>query len=324
MTAHIRRTIRKSAQKKRLLGRKAVGVFLGLLFLTVTGGSLFCLRGSLGQKPGKRLTIVFNTRPILTTLFDQDRGELLFLRVPENTQIPVSGGYGFYPAVSLWPLAKQEKMGAALISKSFRELLGIPVDFAIDLSGEKIGDDDKTLMVRRFRRFCFECFFFGRDCGELSRVGAVEAWWNSRKISLNKVNIFSLELLPGLREDKLSDGSSVLVIDESSLDRFLSRYVFVEPVRREALSLGVFNATVYPGSARKAARVFSNLGGRVLLVEDWSEKLDKCELRADKQTRESFTYRLIKETLSCEDGALAGHPEVDLTILIGENYAGNI
>lgn len=293
------------------------------MVLAVAGlAGYWCIRGSLNTEGTRRITAVINSQPLVVVSLNRSNGEVMVIKIPGNTMISVSGGYGQYPAVSVWALAKQEGHGTGLVTRSFREFLGIPIDLAVDVGGEVLSDNDETELVKDSQRIVWECMVGKRGCGEVDKIKLMGIWLATRKIAPGKVVYLPIESMPGTKTDQLPDGLSILEADINGIDLFVSRYAVDERIKNEGLAIGVYNAAGYPGLATKASRILTNLGGRVLVVEDWEERLSSCELRSAEDVRVSFTYRLVKDVFDCRDGKVNGEDEVDLTVLIGEGYPG--
>lgn len=325
MAARVRRVARRSARVKNHVSRK-VPVLVVAMVLAVAGIAGFWRVGEeFKRDDSRRTTWVINSRPLMVFSLGQTNEEMLVITIPENTMVPVSGGYGWYPAASIWALARQEGQGVGLITRSFRELVGIPIDTAVDVAGEVLGEEkDKEELINRCQQIARECLVGKKDCGDTSKLQFLKVWLAMRKVSAGNVAYLPLENLPGAKTEHLPDGSLVLGVDIDGIDLFISRYTTEEAIKNEALAIGVYNAAGYPGLATRAARIITNLGGRVLVVEDWDEIENKCEIRSTEEVRKSATYRLVKDVFGCREGEVEGEDEVDLTLLVGEDYVGEL
>ena len=80
----------------------------------------------------------------------------------------------------------------------------------------------------------------------------------------------------------LPDGSRVTALDQAKLGQFETNRFEDNSVRDEALSVGIYNATDYPGLAEKVARIITNMGGRVIFTLNSPEKKDKSTILGKK------------------------------------------
>jgi len=70
--------------------------------------------------------------------------------------------------------------------------------------------------------------------------------------------------------------------------------------------------------AKKAARLISNSGGRVVEIGDWEQKMAGCELRGEKSKLKTYTSQKLEKVFNCQwrSEDLAGH-RADLVIILG-------
>ena len=79
------------------------------------------------------------------------------------------------------------------------------------------------------------------------------------------------------------------------IDSLLEGIFFEPKVRKEKIPIEVLNATAVPGLAQEAARVITNIGGKVVRVEKGEEKVLRSQLKGGKKEFKSFTFLKIKE-----------------------------
>jgi hypothetical protein len=119
----------------------------------------------------------------------------------------------------------------------------------------------------------------------------------------------------------LPDGTSGFELNQARLDRIIAKYFQDEKIREEGLALEVVNATNHSGLAARAARIISNMGGRVIAMRDWDLRNEKCSLRSGQKNLSSYTLKKLVKVFDCQfDGEDLGSSRAEMIIILGEDY----
>ncbi len=311
---------KKRQEKKRLsLARKVFSLIVFALLL----GIGFQIWGSLRKSVwdgSSRLTIAFNASPLLMVSLEPHDKTMSLLTIPDETYLETIHGYGFYQAGTIWRLGEMEEInGGELLAGSLQEYFGAPVEAygsvppSFSFREAKIREDLSTVV-----------WFWLKGKGEtnLTRWDLIRLWLGMKRVRFDKISWVDLRETEGVSEVTLPDGTQALESDPLALDRLVSR-LFVDPkIKKEALAIGVFNATDHPGLAKKAARLINNLGGQVVSAGDWSgDNQAQTEVRCAKADYKKYTsWRLMnlfqgQSVSEREEGS-----QVEILLILGEDY----
>lgn len=312
---------RKRKEKKRFTFARNIFLIICLsLFLGVGFKAWGSFKESIWD--GKsRLTLTLDSNPILVASFDPGDKTLNFLSIPPHTYLEVIHGYGFYKAESIWKLGELEKGGGELLAGSLQEYLGVPVDGWVTTRLLKTqASTEGTEMKSFFLNNLVELIKNG-DGANLTRWDLVRLWWGVRGVRFDKTKLVDLGKTNAVAEVTLPDGTIALEPDPLRLDQLVTRLFSDKKIKKEALSIGVYNATEYPGLAKKAARIIDNIGGQVIEVGDWKMRSEKCEVRGEKKLANTYTARKLLKIFDCQYGnGEMGESRAEIAIILGQDY----
>ena len=320
--------------RRRLKRAKKVKVkrwltLFGLIFLLLLSGKiLLTLRRSVWKRG--RFTFVLASRPVLVFSLSPKEKSLTVVKIPQNTFVETTGGYGLYRVEAVYPLGELEGKGGSLLTSSVQEFLGVPVEgwmktnsqFPIpnsQLNKKEILDLKKRttswgifLRPKTVAQFLKENLKTNLSFWDLAKI-----WLNLKKISASKTVFIDLEKGGALTEFSLPDGQTGKKGDPTLLDNLLQEF-FLEPeIRKEKISIEVLNGTDYPGLAKRAARIITNIGGKVVRVGDSKERPKECQIKGGEKALKSFTFFKIKKIFNCR---VFKEEREDLSLTVGESY----
>jgi hypothetical protein len=315
---------KEQKQKKSRKRLKLAWWTLAVISLVATGGLIYqgwrVVKTSQWDGQG-RLTLAFNTAPILIASYEPEAGKLDLLTIPGNTQLEAVGGYGLYQARSLWNLGELEVSGK-IFTESLEVSLAIPVDGWLN-PGEKDAFflNDNQAKVRKDYLIENLIAAIKNRQTSLNRWDLIRLYWGVRKVRLNQVSLVALGQTSALGEISLADGTPAYEIKDQSLDVLISDLFADEKIKNEALAIGVYNSSQYPGLANKASRMIDNLGGRTIEIGDWEGKTDGCEIRSQKQLASTQTVKKMINIFGCQQiiEDMSGE-RADVILVIGEDY----
>lgn len=220
---------------------------------------------------------------------------------------------------------------------SFRELLAVPVIrywvFEDQKSPEKLIDGLRSnlpMVLSDIRE----------SKTDLSPKEMFTTIFTIRSLRFDKVKYIDLSQ-SDVTDWVVKGGKRVLTIDQGSLDHFLTEYTTDPKLNAERLTIAVINATDHPGLAEKAARLITNIGGRVVLTASSQNKSDKTLVLGKKSITSDTLYSLFN--LSCvkssyifgliqkdncaklastigDTGSDVNLTRADITVVLGEDY----
>ena len=271
-----------------------------------------------------RLTIGFNTQPVLLVSFDPQRERLIFLSVPEGTNLQAIRGYGVYRVGSLWELGMIENREGTLFIESLENSLAVPVDAWISPPDQDqvveflLGVDAQT----RKQYFLASLLTTLRSLEtNLTRWDLFRLWRQVQSVGHRQISLVDLAQANVLEVKKLADGSQAWEVDSKRLDVLLADLFPDTKIKEENLSIAVYNGTDFSGLANQAARLISNLGGRVVEVGDREAKTDQCLVLSEEDQAASRTVKKLIKVFDCQFQPTTMTKERGaVVVILGEAY----
>lgn len=267
-----------------------------------------------------RLNLVAESHPIFIVSL-VPRKEMTVLLIPDDIFIEAIRGFGFYRVKSIYKLGELEGQGGELLLGSIQEFLGVPLDGHVVMESLKLKVDQDVEMVKKL--LLSQIWLLLRSSGKtnLSAWDLAAFWWQLKKIRPTKITLVNLGQLDACSQTMLADGTRAINVDSERLNQLANQLFEDEKIRTENLALSILNGTDQFGLAKKAARLISNLGGRVVEIGDWREDVPRCELKGVKSKIKTYTAQKLKSIFNCQwtGDDLAGH-RADLVIILGEDY----
>lgn len=242
-----------------------------------------------------RISLALVAPAVTVASFDPQEQSLVFLTFPPQAHIEAGRGYGDYLIDSIYPLGEMEGKGrgGSLLAQSLQENLGLVIDG--HATTFKAGETKKDFLTGLFNLL--------QNQGEtnLSRWDVFRLWWAVGNIKEDRVRLLKLEA----------------PLAPERLERMMSQYFGDEKIREEALTIAVLNATGQSGLATKAARIITNLGGRVIGLGDIEN--EKCQITSPRKDKNSHTVRRLVKIFGCPWAGenLLGQ-RADVVLILGE------
>lgn len=263
------------------------------------------------QLNGKeKLNLIINSKPAyLFSILPRER--LYLVEIPEKTLIEVAHGYGKYRLESIYGLGLIENRGGELLVDSVQESFGIPID------GYILTEKDPKFSITKIITESIQ----KKTSTNLGRLTLLRLWWQIRKLRADQIKEFSLTSENELKKVEQADGLTAFEFDPDKTDQFLGGY-FKEPnIRQEDLAIAILNATDHPGLAQRAARLVNNIGGRVVKVSDFEQRIADCQIWVSAGVNKSQTYSRLSKIYHCQlKPGPVSEMRADLVIILGEKY----
>lgn len=322
---------RTRVKRGRRFNPKRWLIFLGLIifsFLLVR--LILSYRKSVWKKG--RFNFVIASDPVLVFSLSAKKKSLTVVKIPQNTYVEVTRGFGLYRAEAVYPLGQLEGMGGNLLSETIQEFLGVPIEGWVRTRGKLFQplissklDKNEILLLRKqiatlgvFLRPKVVIKFLKEDLKtNIPFWDLVKIWLRVREANAARIYFFDLERDGVLNNFPLPDGGSGKTGDPRSIDNLLEDFFFESEIRREKISIEVLNGTDSPGLAQRAARIITNLGGKVSQVKDNKKKVEKCQIEGDLRVLKSVTFFKIQKIFDCQ---VFKEEKEGLSLIIGESY----
>lgn len=300
--------IKKDKKNKTKPHRSKNAVALGLavlLFLIalILVGKLFGFLGSInktGLENGQK-TYNWNGKSSLNLIVKTDNTYLLsyqpkvksltLYKFPEDLYLDTVYDFGKWPVRSIYDLGQAEKppVGAILLKNSVGNSFNLIADGYIIINDKNISLSQ--LVDREKGSLTLGTDLISKSNTDLNLLEFLKVWWTIKSVRSDKIKTIDLEKSDLTNWLLLPDGSRVVALDPVKLSQFEESRFEDQIIKDEALSIGVFNATDYPGLAEKAAKIITNLGGRVIFTSNAPEVASKSMVLAKK----SYTSDYLSE-----------------------------
>ncbi len=225
--------------------------------------------------------------------------QLTIFKVPSEAYVNASFGFGSWPIRSIYGLGQGENppMGAKLLETTLSSVLGVSVDGYLILPDDKAGNLENLTVKIKQNPLTF-MGLLRKSKTDLSLSEYWNFWWSLKKVRTDKIETVDLGDSGIAKTNVLADGSKVYSLDQYKLDAVIQKQLEDLNLRKESLSVGVFNATDHQGLAEKAARIVTNMGGRVIFTTNLSTSLENSFVverhQANKGKLSYTTSRLTK------------------------------
>lgn len=224
--------------------------------------------------------------------------ELTIFKFPADLYMDAPYNFGKWPMRSIYDLGQAEKppMGPTLL----RDTINTSFDLLADgyLIFSSASDNLPDLIERERKSLLPGIDLLSKTKTDLNIMEFLKVWWAIKEVRTDKIKNIDLEKSDLTRWLLLPDGSRVISLDEVKLDAFEQGFFETEKIKKEGLSIGIFNATDIPGLAERAARIITNTGGRVIFTSNAPDIAEKSTILAKK----SYTtdYLLKNLNLYCQ------------------------
>jgi len=298
-------------------------LFLIFLFLFSLSFFVFKIYHSLAKSlwdGQNQFNVVINSQPVNLVSFNPLEEKINLLLIPNGTFIETIHGYGPYRIESVYKLGELKGNGSELLTGSLQDSFGLTVDGLLkgaDNEWQKNGL--KNNLLNQF----FNSFAHDKKTN-LSRWDLLRLWWRIKMIREDKITLIDLSETSVSQEVDLPDGTKAMKVDTERLDRIISQFFADEKIKKEDLTIAVLNKTEKIGLANKAAKLISNIGGRVVnigvQIPD-TDKKDGCELKSEKKYKNSYTVKKLSKIFNCQwVGESDDKQRSMVVILLGNDY----
>lgn len=285
-------------QKKRyerLGARYGTWVVVAVIFLTVVAAVLAALY-FFTKRDGSRLTVLAIGDPMVVWSVDTKSNTFIKITIPADVQVDAVGGYGRYSLAALWKLGTIDKKNGTLVSGSLEEVLGISIPWYVDISGGRLLPRSNMPLPLL-----------------ISWLGTM------RSVKPDRTTAIAITPKTALEVQELPDATRIMVMDPARVDALLGTQFEDEAIRREHLSVTVYNTTDMPTLGARVGRMLNRVGVFVVRVGNDRPAIDRCMVSGEPKAVKSVTSRTIAAIFQC---ALVEKPSEtgDLDVRVGTRY----
>lgn len=261
-----------------------------------------------------------------------EEGKITIIKLSDEMLLEVPKNFGSWKLSSIYKLGQENKpaMGEDLLKMSVSKMLALPVDAVVEVNSESL---DLEKEIASWKNNLLTGFnFITKIRTDLSLKESMDFITNASKIRSDKVDSLDLFRSAITQSKLLPDSSRVLGVDGVKLDNFTKENLHDPVISDEDLTVAVYNGTQHPGLTTEAVRLINNLGARVTIISNSSEKHVKngiyVNLQEGSDARASATYKrlaeifaiyCIKQECFTQDPEIANSRAV-ISIVLGEEY----
>lgn len=296
-----------------------VGILV-VIFILAIGIWIFFPRA---ENPYGRETYILVSDPmIIASWSDADR-TLTLISFPSDIAAEGTHGYGTYSLAAFWRLGEIDKKDGTVLAESMSETLGIPVTGYIGpKTGEFISNEALTAAKSIFSLKNIFGFLGGIYRTNIPFNKFIGLAWLLNFSRSDRVNTydFTRNTVTVAQNSALPDGSSVWILDPQRLDAQLRTLFEDESVRRESVTVAIYNTTSMPSLGNRAGRLLTNVGVSVVTVGNDTPEIDTCTVTGSEKAMKSKSAQVIIAIFGCKPAA-GDTNRADLIIRIGKTYA---
>jgi hypothetical protein len=279
--------------RKKKKNRKSRYWFLILiLFLSIIGAVWLYPQLRLIMKKSwsgeEQFSVVLETKErdaLILTLTPAKNIAVVF-RIPAKTLV-YTPWFGEYQVGKIPILVEQEKE-KNIYNRSLSYYFGIPIDLPILNSGLDLNKQTEASLRSELS-------------GSFWPPKGITYWRIWRYLSKKEIVWQFIEVEEFSEKNYLVDGTEVLRIDPLIINRQFSEYFSDPVIKKENITLSIFNAGHREGLANKISLIAENMGMRVVEIGDYDEKIDGCLILADeKELITSKSVMRLGRVLGCE------------------------
>ncbi len=310
--------IHRAARPHRL-----VRIMRLVALILVVGGICWLTSGILRDGAVTRKTVIVASSPV--TLWSWDAKEKAFIVVvfPADTAVDAVGGYGRYSLASLWKLGFIDKREGTLLARTVSNVIALPVPWYIGRQRDALPEikdplaDGKAL----FSPAGIGAFLLRRIPTNMPLWSFISLSWNLARARPDDITVYDLAKRTVTTPETLADGTTQHVLDTARLDVVLKGIFEDEQIRRENLTIALYNTTTTPFLGNQAGRVIANQGGLVVAVGNEPPQRDECVMQAKEEIETSATAERVGQLFSCRFEPITDDGRADILVKLGTKYA---
>lgn len=320
---------KKSFHSPLSLGISALCFLLILILIGKLFGFLGSFSTNIGTQPkihswdgNSPFNIVVQADEVYLLSYASSNKSLTIFKFPKDLDLDVPYSFGRWPVRSIFDLGQAEKppIGAKLLKDS------IDTTFNILSDGYLVFNDSSTnlpnLIESERKNILPGIDLLSKTKTDLGLTEFLQIWWAIKEVRTDKINSIDLATTDLTKWLLLPDGSRAIIMDQVKLDMFEEGRFENENIKKEGLSIGILNATDFPGLAEQAAKILTNLGGRVVFTSNAPDKIGKSTILAKKSYSTDYFSKMLhldcRSSCSAEDSSL-DTSRADITITLGED-----
>ncbi len=294
-----------------------LSLWVGIVFFVAR---LFYMPGVWDGK--QRISVVLASPEMVLVSYTPATERLAVWKFPGNLQMEVTRGYGTYEARAVAGLDNLEKKNGQLIRESVGYFLGLNVDsYLLDENIAVPWNVDNGWVKSRLRVGLVRKLM-GKSVSTMSVSDLWRLWRAVGKVRADKVEVIDLAKTNVVHEVDLPGGVRAYQADLQQVSALVQRYMTDEVLVNENSTVLVFNSTGGFGLGGVFSRMLTNVGVRVVGIEDDDRKreVSSVEVRS-AETKNTGTVKYIEKLLGVKAVEEPwGGARGDVIVRLGSDY----
>ena len=266
--------------------------------------------------PYRRETYILVSDPMVVASWNPADRTLTLITLPSDIAAEGTHGYGIYSLAAFWRLGEIDKKDGTVLAETLSEALGVPIDGYI---GPKTGGNISQ-SVFLIKNICG--FLGGAYRTNIPLNTFISLAWMLNVQRPHRVNTYDFTRNPSdiAQNAVLPDGSTMRILDPQRLDSQLKSVFEDESLRRESVTVAVYNTTDMPSLGNRVGRLLTNLGVSVVTVGNDTPEVNACTVTGADAALKSKSADVIVAVLGCQR-SVGQVSRADLIIRTGASYA---
>ena len=269
-----------------------------------------------------RFNVLVASDPVTVWSWSKSDGSFTVVSVPSDTVIDSVHGHGNYSLSSLWKLGFIDREGGSLLTQSLSDALGVPIDAFVGETKNELTPIKNAITTGRrlFSIMHLPAFILGHYQTNMSATSFIPLALSLGGVRSDAVSFVDLGSKSISTVQIEPDGTKQHIVDVTNLDLATKGLFEDEKIRKEGISVTVYNTTNVPSLGNRAARLLTNIGVLVISVGNDEPAVNDCKLSGSQQALMSYTARVVTEMFHCR-ALPSPNDQTDLTLRLGNQYA---
>jgi len=309
------------AHRSKRLGMH-IGTFVWLfLFAALIG--FFVWQVFLRTEASFRRTVVFAGSPVVVWSCASDNSGCEVVTIPSSYVVDAVHGYGRYSLDALWRLGFIDKRGGEILADSVADLLGLSHAWFMGSNDPSLPEvaSGVTLGKKIISLSSLFPFILHRDRSDIPTSEFIALAKQISSTPFDGITSVDLSEKQVTESQALPDGTVQNVFSTDQVDRALKGMFEDTAIRKEALTVSVYNTTETPDLGTRAARLLTTSGILVVSVGNDEQELAHCVVSGSSTALASHTARVLEWILGCHGSVMTGVQSSDLVVRVGTDFA---
>jgi hypothetical protein len=247
-----------------------------------------------------RKNYLFIGQSIILLSIDQDNDKAVVINIPNDAYLPLSGDKGEILASGLYKMDQSQNAKGRLLMDTINNYLGVSIDGWIKLTDFPSYSNSQEFKIKLNSilgpyKINNAILFTDKN---IMYPALVKLVWRINKTRNDNIETINLVDWNIYKTEDLPDGSKVLITDRIHLDQVLKDKLIDWPVFKEKLSIAIFNYSDIGGLAANLARIITNMGGNVILVDQGSSNISDNGIVYAEKAKNSYTLKRLRDHLN--------------------------